>query len=120
MAAGPVLGLQQCCGAGGMLQPWVRRLSMGQSWQLAVTGGLCSMGPVGECAALCFVLCCVVCAQVKQLAAYLTQREAEGEPAFSYTQATVTRWVGVASPWCELSYDWYAVSLPHMLCSLKT
>lgn len=30
--------------------------------------------------------------QVKQLAAYLTQREDEGEPAFSYTQATVTRY----------------------------
>lgn len=29
--------------------------------------------------------------QVKQLAAYLTQREGEGEPTFRYTQATVTK-----------------------------
>lgn len=36
--------------------------------------------------------CCFLCAQVKQLAAYLAQREAEGEPAFHYAVATVTRW----------------------------
>lgn len=30
-------------------------------------------------------------AQVKQLAAYIAQREAEGAPAFTYDVATVTR-----------------------------
>jgi hypothetical protein len=36
--------------------------------------------------------CTGCCVQVKQLAVYLKQREAEGEPTFSYTQATVTRY----------------------------
>jgi hypothetical protein len=33
----------------------------------------------------------VHCPQVKQLAAYLTQREAEQAPVFNYDVATVTR-----------------------------
>lgn len=41
------------------------------------------------CAANVLFHICVL--QVKQLAAYLTQREAEGEPTFKYARATVTK-----------------------------